>query len=84
MVEAFNGRMNPGAFASVGGPDGPVRVIVDGTGLQGFFVWEYDHRPGTGTFEDAVLRDQLGLKLERTRVPMDVIVIDDIRMPTPN
>jgi uncharacterized protein (TIGR03435 family) len=84
MVEAFNGSMNPGAFVSVGGPDGPVRVIVDGTGLQGFFVWEYEQRPGMGTFEDAVLRDQLGLKLERTRVPMDVVVIDDVRMPTPN
>ena len=84
MIEAFNGNMNPGAFADVGGPSGPVRVIVDGTGLKGFFVWDYETRPGMGTFEDAVLREQLGLKLERTRVPMDVVVIDDVRMPTPN
>ena len=28
--------------------------------------------------------DQLGLTLERTTGPWDVIVIDDVRMPSPN
>ena len=30
------------------------------------------------------VEDQLGLKLEATRGPYEVIVIDDLRMPTPN
>ena len=28
--------------------------------------------------------EELGLKLERARGPWEVIVIDDVRMPTPN
>jgi len=30
------------------------------------------------------LEDQLGLTLTRTTGPWEVIVIDDVRMPTPN
>jgi len=30
------------------------------------------------------LREQLGLRLERRRVPTEVLVIDSARLPTPN
>ena len=55
------------------------------TGLQGFFVWDVDYkldlRPNA--LERAVY-DDLGIKLEPKRLPANVVVIDDVRMPTPN
>jgi uncharacterized protein (TIGR03435 family) len=60
-------------------------LVVNETGLQGFFVWDFvykfDLRPNG--LERAVY-DDLGIKLEPKRLPADIVVIDDIRMPTPN
>ena len=60
-------------------------LVVNETGLQGFFVWDFVHirdlRPNA--LERAVY-DDLGIKLEPKRLPADVVVIDDVRMPTPN
>ena len=61
-------------------------LFVNETGLQGFFVWDLDYGPlvaGRDRVEAAV-REHLGIKLESKRVPTDVVVIDDVRMPTPN
>lgn len=55
-------------------------IIVDGTGLDGFFVWEYP----TGGDRFANLREHLGLKLEPGMAQVPVVVIDQVRMPTPN
>jgi uncharacterized protein (TIGR03435 family) len=57
------------------------RVIVDGTGLSGRFVWDLRYS-GSTLLSD--LREQLGLKLMPAKAPVDVVVIDDVRMPTPN
>jgi len=67
------------------------RPILDRTGLSGTFdfvlEWGPDPASGAAAPEDQddrqtnlqeALRDQLGLKLERQRAPMDVLLIDHI------
>jgi uncharacterized protein (TIGR03435 family) len=77
---------------------GPVRV-VDRTGITGTFNWilefapEEDRGPSSPTEPTNVppgprifdvLQQQLGLRLEPTQAPRDVIVIDTIERPSPN
>ena len=60
--------------------------VANETELTGFFVWDIDYGPrlpGADRLEVAI-REQLGIKLMPNRVPTDVVVIDDVRMPTPN
>lgn len=69
------------------------RPILDQTGLTGKYDFvivftpsisqRYNDRWGGPKFEQA-LRDQLGLKLQATWGPVDVLVIDHIESPTPN
>lgn len=70
--------------------------VADETGIQGNYSFTLRWTDGTqspvGTTPDAAfdrtlaaaLRDQLGLKLESTKAPVDTIVIDHIEEPTPN
>jgi uncharacterized protein (TIGR03435 family) len=61
-------------------------LVVNETRLQGFFVWDFAYRiglRGTNQLETAFHED-LGIKLESKRLPASVVVIDDVRMPTPN
>ena len=74
------------------------RPVVDRTGLTGAF--DFDLQWTSGTIAPAVganppppddgpsivtaLQEQLGLKLESTRGPFDVLVIDSIQRPTPD
>ena len=76
------------------------RVIVDKTGLTGTYDVEFQTEipniPGldapfgaTATPPDGLslftaLPEQLGLKLESERGPVDVVVIDSAQLPTPN
>lgn len=73
------------------------RPIVDQTGLTGKidFVLEYRSPyaaanasgasdPGAAPSFETALREQLGLKLEPTTAPVDVLVIDHVEEPSPN
>ena len=68
--------------------------VVDRTGLRGDYEaeLEFDFK-GTVSVANAdparpsvftAVQDQLGLKLERSREPVDVLVIDSIEMPSEN
>jgi len=69
------------------------RPVLDKTGLVGRFDFDFKAAPPNaapnGPLADlppiaTALEDQLGLKLERGRGPVDVLVIDRIEMPTEN
>jgi uncharacterized protein (TIGR03435 family) len=67
------------------------RPVIDQTGLTGMFgftlmfssfdtVSHVSDSPSIFT----ALREQLGLKLERARGPVELLVIDSVEQPTPN
>ena len=67
------------------------RLLVDATQLSGNFEWQITFSPLAIPRPDSeappmevALRDQLGLQLEQRTGPIDVLVIDDVHMPTPN
>jgi uncharacterized protein (TIGR03435 family) len=71
------------------------RPVVDRTGLAGFFDIQIDLPPlqpvttdAGGAAPDAsvftVLQEQLGLRVEEGRGPVDVLVIDHVERPTAN
>jgi len=72
------------------------RLVVDNTGLTGGFEWSLEWAPdgvaatpGSQTAASGVplvtaLQEQLGLKLEAARGPVEVVVVDRVEMPTPD
>ena len=76
-----------GLWSKGGGVD---RKVVDRTGLEGEFdvrlnwPWNTSPRTSDGLTLFTALREQLGLKLESTRGPVDVLVIDSVQKPTEN
>jgi uncharacterized protein (TIGR03435 family) len=70
------------------------RPVIDQTGLSGSFDFSLEWTPeidGTpdqgdeaGTTFRAALKKQLGLKLEPTKAPVDILVIDHVEHPTEN
>jgi uncharacterized protein (TIGR03435 family) len=76
------------------------RVVVDKTGLTGTYDFELETEPPSipvpgvpanifgapreGLSLTTALPEQLGLKLESERGPVDVLVIDSVELPTPN
>ncbi|HKA01146.1 MAG TPA: TIGR03435 family protein [Candidatus Solibacter sp.] len=69
------------------------RVVVDGTGLTAKYDFVLDYAPGDPHFADpagaksifTAVQEQLGLKLESRKGPVDVFVIDKIeKTPTAN
>lgn len=64
------------------------RRIVDRTGLTGSFDWEFqapsDPTDPTAPSIFTAVQEQLGLKLQPTRIPLEVAVIDHIEPPTPD
>ncbi len=76
------------------------RVVIDRTGLTGKYDWYLEWTPagtttemkgGNGTPPDSdapglftALQEQLGLRLEAQRGPVQVVVIDHLEPPSPN
>jgi uncharacterized protein (TIGR03435 family) len=66
------------------------RVVVNKTGLEGGYDFTLDYAPDGADASDTrpsiftALEEQLGLKLEPARGPVDVIVVDHIERPTAN
>jgi uncharacterized protein (TIGR03435 family) len=71
------------------------RPVVDRTGLTGNFEWELTHEsaalrerdPSFGSKVpsiDAAVQEQLGLRLVPVTAPVDVLIIESVRMPTPD
>jgi uncharacterized protein (TIGR03435 family) len=67
------------------------RRVVDNTGLTGGFDFDvqfYGAAAGPGVDASSALitelQEQLGLKLESTRAPVEFMVVDAIERPTPN
>jgi uncharacterized protein (TIGR03435 family) len=69
------------------------RVLVDGTGLPGTFDITLDWTPADTAVDDpkaggpsltTALQEQLGLKLESRRAPIEYLVIDHIERPGAN
>jgi uncharacterized protein (TIGR03435 family) len=79
-------------------PDLGNRLVLDQTGLTGLYDWTLKWAPvnadpgepsaPAGDASDpalfTALQEQLGLKLESKKAPVDVVVIDRIEKPSPN
>ena len=60
------------------------RVVIDRTGLQGFYDIDIDWAPEPGSDKPSIftaVQEKLGLKLESERGAVDVVVIDQLERP---
>lgn len=66
------------------------RMVIDGTGVTGKFSFDLHYTPDGSAAENAgpslfsALQEQLGLKLETKKVPVKVLVIDQVEHPSAN
>ena len=67
------------------------RPVVDQTGLTGNYDFTLQFAPAVGADPDSqapsiftAVQEQLGLKLEPAKAPLDVLVIDHVEQPSEN
>jgi uncharacterized protein (TIGR03435 family) len=69
------------------------RPVIDGTGLKGDFAFTLQYTRGLGEADAGTaerpslftaVQDQLGLKLESGKGPVEVLVIDHVEKPSEN
>ena len=63
------------------------RPVVDRTNLTGPFQYSVKWAPETnpeGISIFTAVQEQLGLKLESTTGPVEIVVVDHVEQPTPN
>jgi len=65
------------------------RMVIDNTGLTGGYdlTLEWAQNPSADSTEPSLftaLQEQVGLKLESTKAPVEIIVIDNIDRPSEN
>ena len=63
------------------------RPVVNRTGLTGTLDFDLEWAPGPdadGVSVFTAVQEQLGLRLEPSTAPLDVVVIDSARRPTEN
>ncbi len=66
------------------------RLVIDDTGLTGKYSFDLRYTPESvagqtsGPSLFSALQEQLGLKLETRKLPVNVLVIDEIDHPSPN
>jgi uncharacterized protein (TIGR03435 family) len=65
------------------------RTVVDRTGLEGYYDWQLLFSPPGAADQSGgsiftALQEQMGLKLESTRAPVEVWVVDRVERPTPD
>ena len=63
------------------------RAVIDRTGLTGNWAFELMYAAEPSADSDApglftAIQEQLGLKLEATKGPVDVLVVDRVERPT--
>ena len=80
-----------GARFIVGLSNATGRIVIDKTGLTGYydidFKWTPDEDIAAGVSGPSLftaLEEQLGLKLVPAKAPVDVLVVDHVEKPTPN
>jgi len=95
--ESTSSSWSPGKFAShhcrmsglasslSGAAD---RIVIDKTGLTGEYdvelTWAPDGQPDAGPSIFTAVQEELGLKLEPAKAPLDVVVIDHLERPSEN
>ena len=64
------------------------RIVVDRTGLKEPFAIDLEYSQDQTASDKAsiftAVQEQLGLKLESTRAPVDVLVVDSVERPSPD
>jgi uncharacterized protein (TIGR03435 family) len=65
------------------------RTVIDRTGLEGYYDWQLLFSPPRSPDQSGgsiftALQEQMGLKLESTRAPVEVFVVDSVERPTPD
>jgi uncharacterized protein (TIGR03435 family) len=90
-----NGRLNtkggtmPRIVRTFAGLPGVERIIVDKTGLTGSFDFDLDwaqdpSADASGPSLFTAMQEQLGLRLESARGPVEVLVVDGAQPPSPD